>query len=70
MATAIAFPSPTFRARSREVLVAGFAGSLFSVGFSMYLFGVFQGAVVTAFATSVTAYAFAPTLSTVISGIL
>ena len=36
----------------------------------MYLFGVFQDAVVAAFESSVTAYSFAPTIATVISGLL
>ncbi len=57
MATA-ALPSPTFQKRSRQILVAGFVGSFFSVGFSIYLFGVFQNAMLESFGASV-----APSLS-------
>ena len=63
-------PSPTFRSRSRRVLFAGFAGSFFSIGFSMYLFGVFQTAVLATFGGNVATFALASSLMSVISGVL
>jgi MFS family permease len=68
--TTAALPSPTFKSRSRQILLAGFAGSFFSVGFSVYLFGVFQSAMLETFESGVTLFGFAPAMSSVISGIL
>lgn len=62
--------SHSFQGRSRRVLTAGFLGSLFSVGFSVYLFGVFQDEIVEAFGVSVGQYSWAPTLSALVSGVL
>lgn len=69
MATA-SLPSPQFQSRSRLVLVAGFAGSFFSVGFSMYLFGVFQNAMLETFSTGVAMFSLAPSIFSGISGTL
>ncbi len=68
--TTAALPSSSFKSRSRRVLVAGFAGSFFSVGFSMYLFGVFQNAMLQSFEGSVAMFSLAPTVMSIISGIL
>ena len=68
--TTAALPSPAFKSRSRRVLVAGFAGSFFSVGFSMYLFGVFQNAMLQSFEGSVAMFSVAPTVMSIISGVL
>jgi sugar phosphate permease len=62
--------SAHFRRRSRRVLAGGFAGSLFSVGLTIYLFGVFQDALVEAFSTDVATLSLAPALFTAISGLL
>lgn len=56
-------------ARLRGV-AGGFAGSLVSIGMTIYLFGVFQDALVGAFDTSVATLAFAPSLFTAVSGFL
>jgi MFS family permease len=68
--TTEALPSLTFKSRSRQILLAGFVGSFFSVGFSVYLFGVFQSAMLETFESGVTLFGFAPAMSSVISGIL
>ncbi len=68
--TTAALPSPAFKSRSRRVLVAGFTGSFFSVGFSMYLFGVFQNAMLQSFEGSVAMFSVAPTVMSIISGVL
>jgi len=68
--TTAALPSPVFKSRSRRVLAAGFAGSFFSVGFSMYLFGVFQNAMLQSFEGSVAMFSVAPTVMSIISGVL
>jgi MFS family permease len=52
------------------VLAGGFAGSLFSVGLTIYLFGVFQDALVEAFSTDVATLSLAPALFTAISGLV
>ncbi|MBJ18483.1 MAG: MFS transporter [bacterium] len=68
--TTAALPSPSFKNRSRQVLMAGFTGSFFSVGFSMYLFGVFQNAMLQSFEGSVAMFSLAPTVMSIISGVL
>ena len=60
----------TFRGRSREVLIGGFVGSLTAVGLTIYLFGVFQDALVESFGTSVATLAWAPTIFMGVSGLL
>lgn len=62
--------SARFRLRSRQILIGGFIGSLASVGLTIYLFGVFQDALVESFGTDVATYAWAPTLFMIVSGIL
>lgn len=62
--------SVSYPRRSREVLIGGFVGSLISVGLTIYLFGVFQDALVESFGTSVATLAWAPTLFMAVSGIL
>jgi len=62
--------SARFRRKSREVLIGGFVGSLTSVGLTIYLFGVFQDALVESFGTSVATLAWAPTVFMAVSGIL
>lgn len=57
-------------ASGRRVVVGGFLGSLVSVGMTIYLFGVFQDALVAAFDTSVSTLAFGPSIFTAASGIL
>jgi MFS family permease len=69
MATAT-LPSPTFQKHSRQILVAGFAGSFFSVGFSIYLFGAFQNAMIETFGTSVATFSLASSIFTAVSGTL
>lgn len=59
-----------FKMRSRLVLMAGFAGSFFSVGFSMYLFGVFQNAMRETFESGVGLFSIAPSLMSGVSGVL
>jgi len=61
---------PRFRSASRRALTGGFLGSLFSVGMTIYLFGVFQDALVEAFSTSVATLSFAPAVFTAVSGVL
>ena len=65
-----ALPSPAFATRSRQILVAGFAGSFFSVGFSIYLLGAFQNAMLETFGASVASYALASSIFTGVSGTL
>ncbi|MCA9503041.1 MAG: MFS transporter [Myxococcales bacterium] len=59
-----------FGALSRRVLVAGFVASSFSVGLSIYLFGVFQDEIVQGVGISVGQYSWAPTLASLTSGLL
>ena len=61
--------SPGFRRYSRRVLAAGFVGSFFSVGFSVYLFGVFQGEVLAAFGGDVATFALASVITSCISSL-
>ncbi|MFP8875695.1 MAG: MFS transporter [Myxococcota bacterium] len=63
-------PSPEFRRRSLPVLAAGFAGSFFSVGFSVYLYGVFQAQMLETFGENVTKFALASVLMAIVSGLL
>jgi len=62
--------SVQFRRRSRQSLIGGFVGSLASVGLTIYLFGVFQDALVESFGTNVATFAWAPTLFMLVSGVL
>lgn len=55
---------------ARRAVVGGFLGSLFAVGMTVYLFGVFQDALVETFQTSVYALSFAPSIFTAVSGLL
>lgn len=59
-----------FRRKSRQVLAGGFVGSLAAVGLTLYLFGVFQDAMVAAFGTSVSVFAWASPVFIAISGVL
>src|SRR6056297_105398 len=61
--------SAGFRRQSREVLIGGFVGSLLSVGLTIYLFGVFQDALVASFGTSVATLSWAPTIFMAVSGV-
>lgn len=70
MADALAVPSPTFGPRSRRVLAAGFAGSFFSVGFSIYLLGAFQTAMLETFSANVATWGLASSAFTGVSGLL
>ncbi|MCH2171955.1 MFS transporter [Myxococcota bacterium] len=63
-------PTDRFRRHSRGILVVGFAGSFFSVGFSVYLFGVFQAEMLETFGGSVTKFALAPVVMSIVSGLL
>ena len=62
-------PSPGFRSHSRRVLAAGFVGSFFSVGFSVYLFGVFQSEMLGAFGGDVATFALASVITSSVSGL-
>lgn len=62
--------STSFQAASRRSLTGGFLGSLFAVGLTIYLFGVFQDALIEAFSTTVGTLSFAPALFTGVSGVL
>lgn len=55
---------------ARRAAVGGFLGSLVAIGSTIYLFGVFQDALVEAFDTSVATLSFGPSLFTAVSGIL
>lgn len=63
-------PSRAFQRHSKRVLAGGFLGSIASVGFTIYLFGVFQDALIEAFSTTVATLAWAPALFMAVSGIL
>jgi MFS family permease len=63
-------PSSRFRSQSIRILTAGFIGSFFSVGFSVYLFGVFQADIIADFGITVGQYSWAPGLSSIVSGVL
>ncbi|MCR9094215.1 MAG: MFS transporter [bacterium] len=63
-------PSREVDASGGRATAGGFLGSLVSVGMTIYLFGVFQDALVVAFDTSVSTLAFGPSLFTAASGIL
>ena len=63
-------PSEKFRRYSRQVLASGFIGSVAAVGLTIYLFGVFQDAMVESFGTNVAVFAWAPTLFLAVSGLL
>jgi MFS family permease len=63
-------PSAKFRRYSRQVLASGVIGSVAAVGLTIYLFGVFQDAMVESFGTNVAVFAWAPTLFLAVSGLL
>jgi MFS family permease len=70
LSSPLPMPSETFGRQSKRVLAGGFLGSVASVGFTIYLFGVFQDALVEAFSTSVAVLSIAPALFMVVSGVL
>ena len=63
-------PSTSQDATARRVVSGGFLGSVVSVGMTIYLFGVFQNALVEAFDTSVAVLSYGPSLFTLASGVL
>jgi len=63
-------PSTSQNATARRVVTGGFLGSVVSVGMTIYLFGVFQDALVDAFDTSVAVLSYGPSLFTLASGVL
>ncbi|MAG29952.1 MAG: hypothetical protein CL908_03545 [Deltaproteobacteria bacterium] len=63
-------PSSRFRSHSVRILAAGFISSFFSIGLSVYLFGVFQAEIIAEFGITVGQYSWAPGLSSIVSGIL
>ncbi len=63
-------PSTIQDATARRVVSGGFLGSVVSVGMTIYLFGVFQDALVEAFDTSVAVLSYGPSLFTLASGVL
>jgi predicted MFS family arabinose efflux permease len=62
--------SQVLKPGARKVLFGGFLGSLAAVGLTVYLFGVFQDALVSAFATDVATLSWAPAIFTAASGLL
>ncbi len=71
IATAVgANESERFRRAARRVLAGGFVGSVTSVGLTIYIYGVFQDAIIEAFQTDVATYAWTSSLYMVVSGLL
>ena len=66
----VAPESKVLKPGARKVLIGGFLGSLASVGLTVYLFGVFQDALVEAFSTDVATLSWAPSIFTGVSGLL